>query len=90
MNTWMKDMHRVRARYMGEVEDFMPSSDMPLSLASPHVHQPRSSWNPVFWGFLHQDGVVDHYLYSQPFSPLKRVGSRMKNSQLLIMAWPLE
>lgn len=57
---------------------------------SPHVHQPRSSWNPVFWGFLHQDGVVDHYLYSQPFSPLKRVGNRMKNSQLLIMAWPLE
>jgi len=59
----MKDMNRVKARYMGEVKDFMPCSDMPFFLASPNVHQPRSSWNPVFWGFLqrlHQDGVVDH------------------------------
>ena len=57
---------------------------VPLT-APPCAHRPGSSLNPILLGCLwslHYIGVIHHYLYFQPLSPVWRMEGRDKNSKL--------
>ena len=56
-----------------------------------HVHQPGSSLNSTFWGFLwtpHLIGIINGLLDQFPaLSLLWRMGVGAENSKLVIIAW---
>ena len=68
---------------------FMHFLDIPLSHHLQVFINQEALQTPNFgdlWRVDHVD-IVDHYLYFQPFSLLKRMGDRAEESKLQTMTW---